>query len=166
LRLFTNIENVELFVNGAYLRLHCTALVISKNALGGGNTPQRVTGFMGSMMNPEVFDLHPRCGYLDYSLGDLHAGGSSITTPDGSVTIYGSWHTLTFADGTAIKIVLSNSALPLDVADFDKDDELGIEPVLEQKSLAYWHQSDFPVTNWVSIEEAAEALSKIPSIPC
>jgi hypothetical protein len=126
LRLITNIEQMDMSVQGVFLRLQCSGLIISRNSPGGGNTPQRVTGFMGSMKNPEVFDLHPRCDYLDYSLGDLHAGGSSITTSEGRV-IYGSWYALTFADGTVLKVVLSDSALPLDVADFDDDDELGVE---------------------------------------
>ncbi len=159
MRLITNIEGVRIFVHGAFLRIHCTGLVISRNALGGGNTPQRVTGYMGSAK--ELFDLHPRCDYLDYSLGELRPSGSTLRVHSGEAIPMGAQQTLTFADGTTLELELPRFGLPLDIEDFDENNDLDMEIALDEKSIRYWVQPDFPVAAYLPVDQAAEALAEL-----
>jgi len=154
MRLITNISFVQMEVNGGPLRLSCRALVLDESEPLFKTDPlnQRVLGY-GSDTSWSVFTRWLDCGHLEYEMADAagnHAFMVSDAHPEGRPLFSGA--TMKFSDGTEFYLQAEDQERPLDISDYDDNEELRAE--LSSRVRRYYRAPYFPKLAYVPIAAA------------
>lgn len=157
-RLLTNLESVSM-ASPIDISLHCHALVLETNEKfrnGTATLTGRIRGFMTDATLP-VFNLWLGCGPLEYTIRD--ASKRSMLTSGRSEEPLFLGNNMVFADGTKLLLHASDTASPLDVADFD--DIVSAWMALPAKVHKYWQAPNMPVSCYLTKEQVLENLNRI-----
>jgi len=147
-RLITNVDFVDVEVNGRSMRLWCHALLVEYVHGFPGDEPQRRVRAFGTDAAWPVFTHWLKCDSVEYEMRE--AQGDSVfivgdASPEPRPLISGV--TLTFKDGSQFFVQIADRESPLDVEDFSRCTD--VWRVLQVKVRSYWQAPNFPVLQYV-----------------